>query len=187
MEEKEKYDIIFVIKGGIYMDCNQIIIDIIIPIISSLIGGGLTLIGVLITIKFENKKRKEEIRIANKPLFYLINPMQKYDYKNASDFEFTSKDEEVNGFVEIIFRNTDNAILVFDNISVNGKKYYSQNGNIVDKNTTFNIYLYPSKDTKIADAEIVFSINDSLNNNYKYKLGYKSKESKYIDIFEEIK
>ena len=40
------------------MDCNEIITNIIMPIVSALIGGGLTLIGVLLTIKFENKKKK---------------------------------------------------------------------------------------------------------------------------------
>ena len=169
------------------MEWNRIIIDIIIPIVSALIGGGLTLIGVLLTIRFENKKRKEEIRISNKPLFYLIDPMQNYDSKNTADFEFNAKNVDTNGFLEIIFRNTDNAILLFDYISIDGEKYYSQNGNIVDKNTTFCIYLYPNKNIKIDEANIIISINDSLNNNYKYQLGFKTNKSKYIDTFKEIK
>ena len=168
------------------MKCDEIISNIIIPIVSALIGGGLTLIGVLLTIKFENKKRKEEIRIANKPLFYLIDPMQNYDSKRTTDFEFSAEGIETSGFLEIIFRNTDNAILLFDYISIGNQKYYSQNGNIVDKNTTFCIYLYPDKNIKVNENDIIFSINDSLNNNYKYKLGFKTHESKYIDVFKEI-
>ena len=168
------------------MDSNYIIAYIIIPIISSLIGGGLTLIGVLMTIKFENKKRKDEIKMAIKPLFYLINPLQDYDYRHVSYYEFDNNYEDNNKHIEIIFKNTDNAILVFDNISVNGKKYYSQNGNIVDKNTTFNVSLSFSKDVIINESEIIFTVKDSLNNNYKYKLGYKTKDSKHIDVFEEI-
>jgi hypothetical protein len=44
------------------MNCKEIITEIIIPLIS----GGLTLIGVLITIKHENKIRKEDIKFEKK-------------------------------------------------------------------------------------------------------------------------
>ena len=171
------------------MECNEIITNIIMPIVSALIGGGLTLVGVLITIKSENKKRKEEIRIANKPLFYVINPMQKYEYKNSSDFEFRNEDDEKSdGFIPIIFKNTDNAILVLDYISINGKKYYSMNGNIVDKNTTFNIYLYVCNEAKVDfNANIVFAIKDSIGTRYKYELSFHDEKSEYITQSEEIK
>ena len=41
------------------------IFNAIISIISAFIGGSLTLIGVIITIHFENKKKKEELIIFN--------------------------------------------------------------------------------------------------------------------------
>ncbi len=169
------------------MEYNNVISNIVVPIVSAIIGGGLTLIGVLITIRNENKKRKEEIAISNKPLFYLVDPSQGDNYKNAVYFEFSDKKEEHDGFIEIMFKNTDNAILVFDYISIDDKKYYPQNGNVVDKNTTFDIFLYPTKNTNIKNKKIIMSINDSLNNNYKYLLEYKNDNSKHIDILCEIK
>ena len=42
------------------MNCCYVIwSDIIIPLIAALIGGGLTLLGVVLTIKSENKKAKK--------------------------------------------------------------------------------------------------------------------------------
>ena len=42
------------------MNCNEIIKDIIIPIVCSIIGGLCTFGGVYLTIKHENKKSKED-------------------------------------------------------------------------------------------------------------------------------
>ena len=168
------------------MDSKEILIYIVIPIISACIGGGLTLIGVLLTMKYENKKRKEEIKAANKPLFYVIDPMQQYDNKNSSDFDFVNEEIGTSrSFITIILKNTDKTILVLDYISINSIKYYPKNGNIVDKNTIFNVYIHiPTGEKVDYNSNIVFSIKDSVGNNYKYKLSYKDKTSNYITQFE---
>ena len=51
------------------MDNVEILKNIIIPIVSAIIGGLCTFLGVLITILHEKKKEKEERLLANKPLF----------------------------------------------------------------------------------------------------------------------
>ena len=170
------------------MDCKEILIYIVMPIVSALIGGGLTLVGVLFTMKFEATKIKEERKTVNKPLFYVIDPMQQYDNNNSSNFDFVNeKIGTSRGFITIIFKNTDKTILVLDYISINNVKYYSKNGNIVDKNTVFNTYVHIPNGEKVDyTSNIVFSIKDSIGNNYKYKLSYKDKKSNYISQFEEL-
>lgn len=169
------------------MTFENIITCIIVPIVSAIIGGGLTLIGVLITIKSENKKRSGELKLANKPIFYLINPMQDYDYKNAVFFRF---DDDKNGAkrnIEFIFRNTDNAVLVFNYISIDDHKFFPTNGNVVDKATTFYIEVYATRDTKIEkNSSIVLSVKDLSGNVYNYELAYSSKDSKIIDVCKEV-
>ena len=54
------------------MSFNDILFYIIIPIVSAIIGGGVTFIGVLITIGNEKKNRKNDMIIANKPILYHI-------------------------------------------------------------------------------------------------------------------
>lgn len=168
------------------MKCNDIITNIVIPIISSIISGGLTLIGVLITIKSENRKRKEEIRIANKPLFYILDPKQEYDYQSTVSFYFNSENEtkESNNYIYGIIKNTDKAILIFDCIQIGDKKYYSLNGNVVDKNVIFNLYINTTEKTN--NETIIFIIKDSLNNQYKYELTYSEENSKFISEYQEI-
>ena len=60
------------------MDNMEILENIIIPIVSAIIGGLCTFLGVLITILHEKKKEKEERLLANKPLFYRLDLRQEY-------------------------------------------------------------------------------------------------------------
>ena len=96
--------------------------------------------------------------------------------------------KNIEGFFTLIFKNTDKAILILDYIEINGIKYYSKYGNVVDKSVVFNIYIYADKNTfKKSNNEIIFSIKDSLNNNYKYNLDYTDENGKIIKGYSEIK
>ncbi len=170
------------------MNGKEIVSGIVIPIVSAFVGGGLTLIGVLITITFENKKRKEEIRLANKPLFYIIDPYQTYDQEKTSEFAFFPEfDEKTTGWRTLIFKNTDNAILILDYLKINGKNFFPKNGNVVDKNTVFIIYVHNNGDVfEKNENEIVFGIKDSLKNKYMYNLEYTNERGKILKGYSEI-
>lgn len=75
-------------------------VDIIGPIICSIIGGIFTVGGVYLTIVYEKNKEKEEIKQANKPLFYLLHPMQDYNSDVAVTYAISSgkKDYEYKNF-----------------------------------------------------------------------------------------
>lgn len=166
------------------MICSfNVVKDIIIPLVAALIGGGLTLIGVLVTIRHENKKRCEEKILSNKPYIYLINPLQKYD-DNAIDYVLTNDEVNSNKRDGFILKNTDNAILIIESLVIDGIEYLPKYGNVVDKNKTaiININNVIPRD----DSSIVLTIKDSLKNVYKYKLSHRDNKSKYLDSFEEI-
>lgn len=169
------------------MNCSTVWTDIIIPIISALIGGGLTVIGVLMTIRHENKKDKEILRLSNKPIFYRIDPYQEYDYKSAIDYQFNFECESRVKQIAGIFKNTDNALLFLNHISVNGKKYFPDFGKVVDKNVIFNIYVNCEENID-NNTEVIMCTNDVLNNEYRYKLNFETsdKETMYVLNFEEI-
>ena len=162
------------------MNCNEIVVGIIIPIIAAIIGGALTLSGVLISIKFERKKHDEEIKRACEPLFYVLDYAQEYDYKSATTFYFES-DDGGDGNISIIFKNTDKIQLILDYISFNNKKYFPQNGSVVDKNMVFyiNIRSYANILNK-NENNIYLVIRDVLNNKYKYKIIYSKEKEKFI-------
>lgn len=143
--------------------------DIINPIICALLGGGLTLIGVWLTIKYESKKEDEKTKLSMKPLFYRIDPYQEYDAKNAINYIFKSdnfKNEERRVFG--IIKNTDNAIAILDFFVINNVKYYPINGNVIDKNTIVNLNIYLENEVPLKN--IYMYIKDAMNNEYCYKL-----------------
>ena len=156
--------------------------DVIIPILASIVGGLFTFIGVYMTIQHEKKKEQEERKLQNKPLFYRLDPRQEYEYKEAVDFylgvgNFDNKAGQIYG----VIKNTDNAILVIEGVSVNGKIYKSLFGNVVDKNQIFNLFVNVSNSLNDND-EVIFKIKDIMNNQYDYKVDIKYKDEKYCEI-----
>ena len=162
------------------MECNEILKDIIIPIIASVIGGLFTVWGVYLTIKYEKEKEKEEKTLSHKPLICRLDPMQQYDAKDTVDFRLEDYNSEENGKIFGVIKNTDNAILLIEGVSVNGELYKSVYGNVVDKNQIFNLYVYVSEKINESD-EVLFIIKDIMDNIYKYKL-----EIKCDDNYSEI-
>lgn len=164
------------------MDNMEILENIIIPTVSAIIGGLCTFLGVLITILHEKKKEKEERLLANKPLFYRLDLRQEYEYKSAVDFclgvgNFDDKEGQIFG----VIKNTDNAVLIIDGVSVNGKLYKSLYGDVVDKNQIFNLYINVSEKINKED-EIIFVVKDIMENKYEYRVETGYKDEKYSEI-----
>ena len=49
------------------MNCTSVITGIVVPLCSALLGGGLTLLGVWLTIKDQNKKEETARKAAARP------------------------------------------------------------------------------------------------------------------------
>ncbi len=161
------------------MEFNDLLTLVIIPLVSSVIGGGLTVWGVILTIKEDSRIRKEDIRIQNEPLFYILDPNQDYDNTNIKEYDFKSI-EEAKGYIQILFKNTDKTPFVLEYININGKTYLPQNGTVVDKNDIFFVNVH-TNDNLMSNKNnnAYMAIKDVLNIEYKYKLIY-SKEKDYF-------
>ena len=171
------------------MDDIEILKSIIIPIISAIIGGMCTFLGVFITILHEKRKEEEERLLANKPLFYRLDSRQEYDYKKAVDFYLGVRNlGDEAGQIFGVIKNTDNAVLIIEGVSVNGKLYKSLFGDVVDKNQIFNFHINVSEKINKED-EIIFIVKDIMENKYEYRVETKNKDEKYSEIigFKEIK
>ena len=151
------------------MNFYGIYVDIIGPIVCSIIGGLFTVVGVYLTIVYEKNKEKEEIKQANKPLFYLLHPMQYFDSDKAATYTISSGKKDYQYKIQGIFKNTEKSIMVIDYILVDNKKYYSRNGEIIDKDRIFYLDIYLEE--KIKDnVDINLFVKDIYNNPYQYKL-----------------
>lgn len=168
------------------MNFNEILSNIIMPVICALISGGLTVFGVSLTIRYENKKNKESIRLSYKPFLCRIDPNQDFDYKNAIQYYFNYNSKPQGQVIEGIFKNTDNGLLILDSVFINDEQYYPNYGNVVDKNTIFYLYIYCNKILK-EDDKIILNIKDVFNNEYKYDIKFEVSEKSDIISVTSIK
>ena len=146
------------------------------------IGGLLTLGGVIITINTQNKKDKEANKMRIKPYLYANNPYQIIKgLDNADSFVMLNENGEKGDYeIEGIIKNTDNAILILRNVIIDGKYYYPEHGNVIDKNTVFYLYVFPNKIEN--DSNIYLTITDVMNNEYYYKMTCSFDGKKYYGI-----
>lgn len=114
--------------------------EIITPLLSTILGGILALIGSFITFRHETKRQHSEEIDRVKPI--IIN----YDRRQISDGSHTAKyifEDETKSSKALIstFKNTDNGLLFFDYIKTENKIYYPKNNSAVDKDIPFFIQL----------------------------------------------
>ena len=143
------------------MNCTTIINNIIIPIICALIGGGLTLIGVILTIKHETKIRNENKKLEVKPWLVLLGAYNTTidECGNNSIHMATCLDDyhqyRNNVFV-LNINNTDNGMCIVDRIISNNTTFIPIKGNyVVEKNRNINILVHIGKSEKATGTEIV--------------------------------
>lgn len=147
------------------MEC-EILYNIIIPLISAIIGGGLTLLGVIITIKNQEKSSKKSAIDSVKPWIFsfprpspnLIRELimaTSHDYNDFAPFE-------------VFIKNTDNGIAIIEKVSTENNVYYPLFGKILDKNTKTNLCIYLGERETLND--MILHIKDVYGNTYKYKI-----------------
>lgn len=143
--------------------------DVVVPLISALVGGLLALIGVVITLYWDKKKDEEEKKQAVKPWIYSIDPMEDYDYKKAIDVVMaTSTDANSTLCVQIIIKNTDNGICILDELITETKRYIPILGKVLDKGTITNLNIWFETGETLKDMYLY--VKDIYGNKYKYKV-----------------
>lgn len=144
--------------------------DIMMPLLSALIGGFLALLGVFLTLRHEQKERKAEQVDKAKPI--VINYMSHAIDKNTSipKLRFVADKDSKGHMVTGVFKNTDNGILFFDYIETEKHRYYPQHSSAVDKNTVFIVFL------EIVNGETfqncIFYCHDIFETQYYYEASF---------------
>lgn len=167
---------------------NSTSVGAITTLISCIIAGALTMIGVYVTIDSNKKESEESTRLIIKPLFYCIRFVPDDILATAQKFQLKKENttHPMKTAVGIV-KNTDNGILIIDKFSTEQYEYYPINGNIVDKNSIFMI----SADIDNNDSLITprLHVKDVLDNKYVYDIEIKTYKSGNIEFksFCEIK
>ena len=164
------------------MNCSyKIWADILIPLIAALIGGGLTLLGVVLTIKWEKRKDKEEYLERIRPFFVLenayapdINQMKiKHIYAEDNSMDDVKPDQIVFHWSGLLLSNQSESVCMLSYIKVNGIKYASF-GNIPIKSGDYcEIRGFPlSVFIRKTIDDISIGFLDKFFNLYEYKVEF---------------
>ena len=157
--------------------------ELFVSIYTAMLGGGITLIGVAWTINKNNEDRKNDRKIAVKPLIYPISPQSEYNYKQQIDLIFYNKEKaKEHTFVGVI-KNTDNGILIIEKAIINDINYEMKFPVVLDKNIPGQVIIYDEAKLEIKSMYIIGK--DVLGNVLKYKILVNQDKTNIEAIYEE--
>lgn len=165
------------------MCCNYAFFkDIIIPLIAALIGGGTTLIGVICTIRHENKKSDNSYKERIRP-FFVVEPLSTSSYSLEAIKEAVVADDSAGVAIpnDMIFHwdgllltNVGDAVCVFEYIRIDDEYYEATEKAPVKIGVTLSIKSTPlsmyirSREV----SQIAIGVTDRLFNRYEYLLSF---------------
>ena len=154
------------------MECYNVWVDILIPLISAFLGGLLTVIGVICTIKHENKCRKNDERKLYKPLFVALGSLDLFDEDCiVIDLE-SNVDKDMFCLLEGYIKNLDFSHFIIDSIVINDIEYYPVNNSVIEKNSEILFRVFGNqKEIRLATLNTL----DVLGNKYIYNVIFNEK------------
>lgn len=171
------------------MDCKEIWIYIIIPLICAFVGGAITFFGVLCTIKHEKVKNKENEKLRYKPYLKLSyekgyeNIRLQESIKHTFDQDNIDFDKTKFFYSYIIetmnIMNSSNAECILKEIIIDGARY-KLNETFLLKNEPINLITTGNRyiNSKDLIKNIYISASDVLGHIYYYKCEFKTEYDK---------
>ena len=157
-----------------------------VTLLASLLGGGLTLVGVAWTIKKGDDDRKAENRRKAKPFIGIIDDYSKDSieaYKNGIQFCKKLCDDSLEARIICYLENSDKCLFYLDKVQFEGVDYYPDSKKLISKNEKFAIFIMESKDYPNERKKITMFLTDE---NYEERIFdiCLGKESCYEQIVE---
>ena len=174
----------------------KIWVDILIPLIAALIGGSLTLAGVVLTIKCGEKRAKEEYLEKIRPFFVIENVHTldmdqikiKHIYVNDDSMEDVEPDQIVYHWNSLLLSNQSESVCMLSYIKVNGIEYASLDNTPIKSGDFCEIRGYPlSAFIRRTVDDISIGFLDRFFNLYEYKVNFKIGEFKIENDNEKLK
>lgn len=173
----------------------EIVQYIIIPIVAAFLGGIVTFLGVLITIRFQQKQNKNNIVLLNKPYLKILKQKgnetvfcrtitNEFDVRNM-DYEKTKV--FYNCIIDTIYlKNSSNADCILKEFIVDGNTYSIDNvlilkNEVINLETTRNF----SVNTETGFKSINIRVEDVLGNSYYFDCIFKMEFEHNMRIIQE--
>ena len=152
----------------IYIIPNTNLQNVVIPIVSAVYGGLITLVGVAWTIRKADIDRNEIERKQYKPFFVLLNVYDKKIDKDVTRLDFESKnDKEMFGLLDGYIQNLDFSHFIIEKIVIADTEYYPITNSVIEKNEIISLSVYGSK--KEVQSALLY-ISDVLGYKYIYNM-----------------
>lgn len=165
----------------IYIIPNEDLKNVVIPIVSAVYGGIITLVGVAWTIRKADNDRKSDERKSICPIIYPYNRNNIVDYKQLGDMMFEDEDTDNYHYLGVI-KNTDNGIFIIRELIVDDNIFKVKYGDVLDKNKFSQIIL--KTDKGLSYNNVILSGTDIKGNVIQYRLTLDLKESEILKIEE---
>ena len=159
------------------MTCDQVWTGIIIPLIAAIIGGGITMWGVILTIKREKQKDDENRILAVKPWIFSYESIRSFNADEVNIIHLSVKeklDEQNTELFDIIIKNTDNGIGIVEKFVTENNTYYPIVGRVIEKNTTVILRVHWNGNENLRKMRLF--IQDVYQNRYCYEVTQSSEE-----------
>lgn len=150
------------------ISCYDVWVDIIIPLLSAVLGGAITMWGVVHTIKHEQKNSEEQTRLSVKPWLFSVDDDGTSDTRNANFYlmqaeEYLSNDS----CLSFLIRNTDNGVAILEKFQTKNNTYTPYVGKILDKNTVTYLQVRIAPEETLENMYLY--IKDIYGNTYYYR------------------
>jgi len=147
--------------------------DIVIPLVSAAIGGGLTLLSVWLTLKNQNTKEEEQRRLSVKPILFGYDlrqglrgtPLKVYRMEIGGTLTYAD-----GPCATFFIKNTDNGLACLNRIETENNKYFPSCGNIVEKNALVQVVVILASDGTETLENASLIVDDLYGNSYEYEL-----------------
>lgn len=163
------------------MSANEVITEIIIPLLSAILSGAITLIGVILTIYHTNKINKQESIEKYKPIIRCYYPYDYFDSDNAKNVSCIRSKELSCKNIYGNFTNTDKANFSISGIRVDGIFYETDINPHIKKSEDFIFDIQIPEKNKINNIEL--EILDDYNRKYVYELDFSVSNLDDVYIF----
>lgn len=160
------------------MSCHDLVKDIIIPLLSAIIGGAVTMLGVIFTIRWE-KKKSDKARIDDaKPWLFCLNADEIQTGCCSRSVWLSSGFEEINKPIELFIKNAGTGIGIVTSLKTEQVEYTPIDSGVLEKEKVTMVAFKPVVHKENLEHMRLY-VSDIYGNQYEYEVRQGKESSHY--------
>ena len=180
----------------IYIIPNEALQNIIIPIVSAVYGGLLTLVGVAWTIRKSDNDRKQEEEQKAKPIVFICdtrtlvdelkNPIQRFLLSKKCTGTLKEAKDKNDAYIihQILIHNSDYSYVSVRGFRINNDYHIYDIGQVLPKNTIIDLRSYFKFEYAEEIKYVALILEDMLDNLYEMELNFEIHKNKTEQVIQ---